>query len=108
MGLPDVDQMLSELTAGQVMEWWAFYELSPWGEDRADLRAGIITAMIANCNRSRNTPAFIPSDFMPFAEKAEKKPQDTSDQIKALIVQASIQSKYALKQRQGKLCHSAI
>lgn len=45
-------------------EWLAYYELEPFGEVRADLRAGIVASVIANANRVKGK-AFSPQDFMP-------------------------------------------
>ena len=47
-------------------EWIAYSEVEPFGEWRADLRAGIIASTIANClSRKKGRPAFKPSQFMP-------------------------------------------
>ena len=35
------------------------------------MRAGIIAAVIANANRGKNTIAFTPKDFMPYAKMEE-------------------------------------
>lgn len=56
--------------------------MQPFGEERADLRAGIVSATIANCNRaSKDAKAFSPSDFMPEFGKEKKKP-DVGQQVK--------------------------
>ena len=47
------------------MEWLAYYQLEPWGEARADLRAGIIANTVYGCHRSRKDPPRRPTDFMP-------------------------------------------
>lgn len=55
------------LSSRELSEWMAYYELEPWGEDRGDLRAGIVASVIANVNRDpkqRRAP-FEPQDFMP-------------------------------------------
>lgn len=43
--------------------------MSPFGDERADLQAGIIASTIANVNRGRNTTAFKPEDFMPYSKR---------------------------------------
>lgn len=58
--------MLADMSALSLAEWMAYFELDPWGEERADLRSGIIASTLANINRGRNTPAFSPLDFMPY------------------------------------------
>ena len=62
------DHLLSQLTARQWAEWRAFYDLEPWGELRADFRAGQICATVASYAgkvRSNDVPAANPADFMP-------------------------------------------
>lgn len=56
---------MSRCDSRQFAEWQAYYQLEPWGEERADLRAGIIASTIANVNRGKGQRAFTPSDFMP-------------------------------------------
>jgi hypothetical protein len=56
--------MMDSMSWDQFMEWAAFYEISPFGEERADLRAGVIASTIANVNRDpRKGKSFQPSDF---------------------------------------------
>jgi hypothetical protein len=61
--------MLRGMTAYGLAEWMAYFELEPWGEERADLRAGIVASTLANIHRSDKTRAFSPLDFMPYSEK---------------------------------------
>lgn len=60
----------------QLLDWFEFYQLEPFGEERADLRNGIACALLANVNRGRSSKAFVPTDFMPFVEKPRVKPMD--------------------------------
>jgi len=55
-------------------EWLAFADLEPFGPLRADLRAGVITSMVANAFRDpkRRREAFGPADF--FASLEERDP----------------------------------
>ncbi len=57
--------MLGEISSRQFAEWMAFYRLEPWGEERADLRAGIVASTIANSNRGKGQKPFKPQQFMP-------------------------------------------
>lgn len=52
----------------QFAEWMAYSALEPWGEERDDLRMGIVASTIANANRGKNTKAYSPQDFMPAFE----------------------------------------
>ena len=60
--------------------WRNEFMVAPWDELRADLRAGMVAATIANIYRDRKAhpQPFRASDFMPYAEqvKPEPAPQD--------------------------------
>lgn len=62
-----VGEMLTRMSSRELSEWMAYANLEPFGEERADLRAGIVASVIANANRDpkRQPKAFQPSDFMP-------------------------------------------
>lgn len=62
--------MLANLTWEQFQGWQAYYALEPWGEERADLRNGLLCALTANINRDpKKGKAFGPADFMPFVKQ---------------------------------------
>ncbi len=46
-------------------EWDAYSRIEPFGQVRADIRAGIISAVIANSNRTKKNRAYKYTDFMP-------------------------------------------
>lgn len=73
--------MLRAMSARQFEEWAAFYYQEPWGDFRADLRAGIVASTIANIHRKPRAPAFTPVDFMPYAER----PPIADDEIERKI-----------------------
>lgn len=64
-----VRRAMAEIDSAEFSEWMAYYRLDPQGEDRADLRAGIVAATVANAARGRKSRAFKPKDFMPDFEK---------------------------------------
>ena len=77
--------MLEEMTWGQFMGWVTYSEVEPFGEERADLRAGIIASIIANVNRDpKKGKAYQPTDFMPKFGKVGKagKPLTSVDEWK--------------------------
>lgn len=81
MGRPSVGKMLrEEMTSADFAMWEAYYAVEPWGEERADLRAGIIASTQANCHRTKGA-AFKPSDFMPQFDKPKQSPQ----QVRSVI-----------------------
>jgi len=73
-----VAEIEGTMSSREISEWMAFYRLEPWGDDRADLRTGIVASTIANVNRGKDTKSYQPQDFMAFTEKEEK------DEAKAL------------------------
>lgn len=62
----------------------AYYNLEPFGEERGDLRSGIVASTIANANRDtrKQRKPFKPEDFMPKFETAEPK---TAPQILSIV-----------------------
>ena len=79
-------QLQHELSSHAFAEWMAFYQLEPFGEERADLRAAIVASVIANANRDpRGHPqAFTVEDFMPKFD-AEPRPAQTPDEQIAIL-----------------------
>ena len=74
--------MMNEMSGEQFMAWVAYAELEPFGEERADLRSGIVASVIANVNRDpKKGKAYSPSDFIP-KFGAEKKVAPTTDVAK--------------------------
>jgi hypothetical protein len=68
--------MLSEISSRDFAEWMAYSRLEPWGEERDDLRMGIVASTIANVNRSKNQKPYKPSDFIPdFEPETEEEAQ---------------------------------
>lgn len=61
-----VGVMLASMSSRELSEWMAYYELEPFGEGRADLRAGTVAAVVA---RSAGSKSAKPSDFMPDFER---------------------------------------
>jgi flagellar basal body rod protein FlgC len=62
----------------------AFYQLEPFGEERDDLRSGIVASTIANANRNpkkRRRP-FRPKEFMPVTQKTQRREQTWQDQLR--------------------------
>jgi hypothetical protein len=55
------------MSSREFSEWMAFHDLEPFGEERADLRAGIVASTVANANRDpkKKRKAYKPEDFMP-------------------------------------------
>jgi hypothetical protein len=75
--------MLAEMTSPQFAEWMAYSRLEPWGEERDDLRMGIVASTVANVNRSKDRKPYKPTDFMPSFE-----PVSEEEQVAALLAKA--------------------
>ena len=75
--------MLSEISSRQFAEWMAYAQLEPFGEERDDLRMGIVASTIANVNRGKDKKPYKPSDFMPSFE-----PVSEEEQVAQLLVKA--------------------
>jgi hypothetical protein len=73
---------IEDMPASRLVEYMAMYQIAPWGEDRADLRAGYIAATQYNVNRQRGQRALKVSDFLP--DFAPKKRQ-TAAEMEALF-----------------------
>lgn len=54
--------MLLRMTWEQFFEWFQYFQEEPFGEDRADLRAGSIVASIYNVNRSKGGKVLTAAD----------------------------------------------
>lgn len=63
--------MSEEISDAELREWMAFYRLEPFGDERADLRAGIVASTVVNVNRGKRGKATKPTDFMPYRTAAE-------------------------------------
>lgn len=71
------------MSSAQLAEWMAYAKLEPFGEERADLRAGIIASVIANVNRDpKKQRPFKPEDFMP---KFGQEKGNLAERIKAVF-----------------------
>ena len=66
-----VRELLARMDSRELAEWQAYYRLEPFGQERADLRAGIVASTLANIHRDPKRKAFAPEDFMPRFEGPE-------------------------------------
>lgn len=65
LGYPHPDVLLSQITSRQFGEWMAYYNVEPFGDNRADLRSGILASVFANIYRKKGAKQYTPADFMP-------------------------------------------
>ena len=90
---------MARCNSRQYAEWQAEYQLDPWGDERADLRAGIIACTIAHVNRAQGK-AFKPSDFMPEFDKRPKQRQTQAEMI-AVMTQFAAKHNAAIERRRA-------
>ncbi|MCM8596654.1 hypothetical protein [Accumulibacter sp.] len=73
-----IAELRAVLSYAEFQEWCGYYAIEPWGETRADLRAGIVASTVHNVyagwvgSDHRATPA----DYMPYLERSEPPPTD--------------------------------
>jgi hypothetical protein len=70
-----VGELMTRMSGPEFDEWRAFYALEPFGDWRADHRAGVIAATVFNMNKAEKTDPLSPRDFMPLIERPEVKPR---------------------------------
>ena len=58
------DELSERMSASEFFEHWADYLIDPWGEQRADLRSGVISAILYNVHRARGEPKKSAADFI--------------------------------------------
>jgi inner membrane protein involved in colicin E2 resistance len=66
-------------------EWEIYAAIEPWGEERADLRAGIIASVIANVNRGKGQKAFTPQMFMPYADTGKDSEEEAQEETRKTL-----------------------
>ncbi len=82
-------ELLAKTSSRELQEWMAYAEIDPFGEERADLRAGIIASTIMNAIQAfgdGNNKKFEPQDFMPEFEtrKEKKSTEELMEKVKQL------------------------
>ena len=81
LGFAHPDELLQRLTSRQLAEWKAFAAIEDLGESRADMRAGMICATIANVHRDpKRSEPFDPFMFMP-AMALDRRPKAAEQSI---------------------------
>ena len=90
--------MLASISASQFIGWMAYYSIEPFGEERADLRAAINTAVNANAHRDADRhAAFSPADFMPQFSEQEERPVKRQTWQEQLAIVEVLNARYGGK-----------
>ena len=69
-----IEELRAVLSYREFLDWCVYYEVEPWGEPRADLRAGIVASTIANYagkQRADGVEPASPYDFMPYLDRQQ-------------------------------------
>lgn len=80
-----VSELLERCSSRELSEWAAFWRLEPWGDMRADLRAGIIASTVANVMSGKKGRTTTPADFMPYQEKQEQTEEDMQSRLLSAV-----------------------
>lgn len=74
-----VAELLDRMSSREFSEWMAFYEIEPFGDERADLRQAMTTSAVHNSIQAQaKHPKWTkPEDFMLFKEPAQPKTELT-------------------------------
>ena len=92
-----VGELLRRIDSRELAEWMAYYAIEPFGEERDDLRTGIIASTMANSWRGKGQKSMQPADFMPRFDGKKPKGQSLKD-AKATFAKL----KSAVKRRERK------
>ena len=92
-----VRELQESTDADEFAEWLAYQELNPASEERADFRAAIVAAVVANLFKGKKDKMISPIDFMPYTERPKVSAKDQALQVEQKILAWSkmIQAKQA-------------
>ncbi|MFH1619217.1 MAG: DUF4035 domain-containing protein [bacterium] len=80
--------MLSRMPSYELTEWMAYDKIDPFGQERADLRNGVLCALIANrfemLGKKGRRRRYKPADFMPKFGKERDSSETMLQKVKQL------------------------
>lgn len=76
--------MLEQMSYRQFREWRAFYDIEPFGDERADYGFASIVATLVNLHRKKGTKARPIGDFLLRFGDAARRPRKTWQEMKAI------------------------
>jgi len=95
--------MLASIPLPLFLEWMDYYDVEPFGEERADLRCAIIAQVVASSIPTKSRKRYKVKDFMPVFEKQPSgatKPTQTTAQMQATFMAfAEAQNKTMAKKK---------
>lgn len=74
-----VAELLDRMSSREFSEWMAYYEIEPFGEERADLRQAMTTSAVHNTIQAQTKrPKWTkPEDFMIFSDRTQPKTEES-------------------------------
>jgi len=88
LGWPSVGWGLARISSRELSEWQAFARIDPFNQQRADLRAGIVSSVIANVHRDakKRPEPYGPGDFLPkFQENGSERVKQSPEAMLGLV-----------------------
>lgn len=79
-----VADLRARMSASEFADWRTFCRQEMIGEERADLRHALASALLANLNRGRGQPPHSWQDFMPFRPRPEASPEEFARAVGAI------------------------
>lgn len=83
LGGHTVAELAEIMGSREFVAWMELYRESPWGDYRADLRAGVIAATVYNVHRTKGGPAK-PGDFVLQWRSAGRRRQSSDEMYRAM------------------------
>jgi hypothetical protein len=79
-----VAELEQRMTSREFSEWMAYFALEPFGEERADLRMGILASVMANLWGKRKGHPWRPQDFMPRFGRRDADPMELLRRVQTI------------------------
>lgn len=81
-----VQELLARMSSRELSEWMAYARVEPFGEERADLRSGIVASILANVHRPKGRKPLKPEDFVITGDRAPRKRMSADEMLERVRV----------------------
>lgn len=99
---PNVDAMLASIPLPMFYEWMDYATRKPFGDERADLRIGMMASALLNIQLAKGQRRTWPIDFMPFSKEHKSRAKQTPDQMAGILKGLVRQHKDQAGRREAK------
>ena len=79
-----VEELQGRMSSREFSKWLAYYGEWPFGDERADLRSGIVASTVAT-GLSAKKKRFRPSDFMPILNRDHGRSKQSPGHIRRIF-----------------------